>query len=65
MNAKRRTVQAEQLTVDEFQFWQRAFLRALPDCLSIHRTPEFCAHVAADTADASVREYRTRASQVR
>lgn len=45
---------------DELLFWKRAFLKALPDCLSIERTPEYCAHIAGEVADASVRELRSR-----
>jgi len=45
---------------DELSLWKRAFLKAPPDCLDIERTPDFCAHIAAETADAAVREYRRR-----
>jgi hypothetical protein len=60
MAVKKRTPQAEQMSTDELTFWKRVCLQALPDCLSIQRTPEFCAHVAADVADAMVRELRRR-----
>lgn len=45
---------------DELLFWKRVFLKALPDCLSIEMTPEYCAHIAGEVADASVRELRSR-----
>lgn len=45
---------------DEVLFWKRAFLKALPDCLDVEKTPDYCAHIASEVADASVREYRRR-----
>lgn len=65
MAVKNRTLLAEPMDSDELSFWRRSFLQSLPDCLAIKRTPEFCAHVAADTADAAIREYRRRVSPSR
>jgi hypothetical protein len=60
MRAKRLTKQAEQMNEDELRFWRSCFREAIADCLSINRTPEFCAQIAGEVADASVRELRRR-----
>ena len=60
MAVKRNTPLAEQLDESELSFWERAAIRALADCLSIQRTPDFCAQIAAECADAMVRERRKR-----
>lgn len=60
MSVKRRTVLAEQMTDEQSAFWMRAFLKSLPEFFDIKKTPEFCAHLAADVADAAVRELRRR-----
>jgi hypothetical protein len=63
MNEKRITTEPEQIQPSEESFWDRSAIRALADCLSIERTPEFCAHMAADVADAMVRERRLRVNR--
>jgi hypothetical protein len=54
------TGQAERMTDAELSFWRACFREALADCLSIKRTPEFCAQIAGEVADASIRELRRR-----
>lgn len=60
MPEKHVTTEPERVQPGEQAFWDRAAIRALADCLSIERTPEFCAHIAAEVADAMVRERRLR-----
>jgi hypothetical protein len=60
MSENRVTEQAEQMTEIEARFWRSCFRQALADCLDIKRTPAFCAQVAGEVADASVRELRRR-----
>lgn len=60
MAVKRNTSLAERIDESEQSFWERAAIRALADCLSIQRTPAFCAQIAAECADAMVQERRKR-----
>lgn len=60
MSVNSLTGEAEQMNEEELRFWRGCFREALTDCLSIERTPEFCAQIAGEVADASVTEYRRR-----
>lgn len=54
------TETSPEMNDDERSFWKRVFLKALPDCLAVQQTPEYCAHIAAECADAAIRELRNR-----
>jgi hypothetical protein len=60
MSVNSLTSEAERMNEEELRFWRLCFREALPDCLSIKQSPEFCAQIAGEVADASVSEYRRR-----
>jgi hypothetical protein len=63
MNTRRTTQGFSFGKKEEADVWVRVFVAALPDCMNVKRkwSAIYCAHIAAEAADAAVIEYRRRA----